>query len=188
MSTPEWIIGILAGTGLAAASGFRVFLPMFVLSLAARMHWIELNDHLSWLGSGTASVILGVAMVVEILAYLIPWVDHMLDVIAIPLAGIAGTLAVAALLKDTDPALTWTLALIAGGGTATAVQAGTTATRATSTATTGGLANPLVSSTESFMSLVVSLLAVVAPVIGFLLVLLLFYLIYRLFRRKKSPS
>lgn len=188
MNTPDLIIGILAGIGLAAASGFRVFLPMFVLSLAAHSGSIPLNDKLAWLGSSTAMVILGVAMVVEIGAYLIPWVDHLLDVIAVPLAAIAGTLMVAAVLRDTDPALTWTLALIAGGGTATAVQTSTTATRAASTATTGGLANPLFSASESVLSLVFSILAIVAPLIAFLLVAGIIFLIYKLFRRRKTKK
>ena len=186
MSTGEWLIGIMAGIGLAAATGFRVFLPMFMLSLAAHLHWLSLNPHLAWLGSKTALVILGVATMAEVLAYLIPWVDHLLDVIAMPLAGIAGTLAVAAVLKDTDPALTWALALIAGGGTATAVQTSTSATRVTSTATTGGLANPLFSTAESFMSLVLSILSIMAPLLALIVLLLIFWLIRRLFRRKKT--
>jgi len=186
MTGSEWLIGIMAGIGLAAATGFRVFLPMFMLSLAAHLHWLSLNPHLAWLGSKTALVILGVATVAEIMAYLIPWIDHLLDTIAIPLAGLAGTLAVAAVLKDTDPALTWALALIAGGGTATAVQTSTSATRLTSTATTGGLANPLFSSVESFISLILSVLSIVAPLLAILILLLLFWAVYRLFRKKKN--
>jgi len=186
MQTPGMITGILAGIGLAAASGFRVFLPLFVLSIAAKTGLTGLNEKFAWLGSDTALIILGVATLTEIAAYLIPWVDHLLDMLAFPLAGIAGTLAVASTLQHTDPALTWTLALIAGGGTATAVQASTSAGRVASTSATGGLANPLFAAGESLVSFLFSVLALAAPLAAFLLVAAVLYFIYRLAKRKKN--
>jgi len=107
MSGAGIITGIFAGIGLAAASGFRVFLPLFVLSLASKFDVLTLNEKFAWLGSDLAVIILGVATVVEIAAYLIPWLDHLLDAAALPLAGIAGTIAMASMLKGTDPALTY---------------------------------------------------------------------------------
>ena len=186
MSGAGIITGIFAGIGLAAASGFRVFLPLFVLSLASKFDVLTLNEKFAWLGSDLAVIILGVATVVEIAAYLIPWLDHLLDAAALPLAGIAGTIAMASMLKGTDPALTWTLALIAGGGTATAVQGSTTVTRATSTATTGGLANPVFSTFEAITSLIFSILAILMPVIAFLLVMVILYKITKLIRKKHN--
>jgi len=186
MALSGTLMSIFAGIGLAAAAGFRVFLPLLVLSLAAKFHIIGLNEKFAWLGSDVAVLILGIATLVEILAYLIPYVDHLLDMIALPLAGIAGTMAMASTLQDTDPALTWALALIAGGGTAAAVHTSTATTRAASTATTGGLANPLVSTVESVMSFLVSLLAVLAPVLAVLVLGLLFWGVYKLFKRRST--
>ncbi len=188
MSGPSLIISIFTGIGLAAAAGFRIFLPLFALSIAARMHLMPLNEKFAWLGSDIALAILFIATIVEIGAYLIPWVDHMLDAIAIPLAGIAGTFAVGATLTDLDPAVTWALALIAGGGTATAVQASTSTTRVASTATTGGLANPVFGAVESVMSFIFSLLAFVMPVLGVILLLVIGYFVFKIFRKKKQKS
>ena len=84
--TPETILSILLGIGLAASVGFRVFLPLFALSLASFFDVIPLNENWNWIGDSTALIILGIATFVEILAYLIPWIDNMLDVIALPLA------------------------------------------------------------------------------------------------------
>ena len=186
MSGVNIITGIFAGVGLAAASGFRVFLPLFILSLASKFDVLTLNEKFAWLGSDLAVIILGVATVVEMAAYLIPWLDHLLDAAAIPLAGIAGTIAVASLLKGTDPALTWTLAIIAGGGTATAVQGSTTVTRATSTATTGGLANPFISSVETLLSFIFSLLAILIPLVAVIFTALMLWFIFKIFRKKKK--
>ena len=75
--TSETIISIFLGIGLAASVGFRVFLPLFALSLAAYFGVWELNQHWVWIGSLAALIILGVATLVELLAYFIPWVDNL---------------------------------------------------------------------------------------------------------------
>ena len=140
---PDTIISLFLGIGLAASAGFRVFLPLFALSFAAYLGVWELNDNWQWIGSLTALITLGIATVVEIFAYFIPWVDNALDTIALPLAGIAGTAAVVSTASNMDPVITWSLAIIAGGGTATAIKGANATGRLTSTGTTGGLANPL---------------------------------------------
>ena len=119
---PDTIISLFLGIGLAASAGFRVFLPLFALSFAAYLGVWELNDNWQWIGSLTALITLGIATVVEIFAYFIPWVDNALDTIALPLAGIAGTAAVVSTASNMDPVITWSLAIIAGGGTATAIK------------------------------------------------------------------
>ncbi|MDH3699391.1 MAG: DUF4126 domain-containing protein, partial [Flavobacteriaceae bacterium] len=89
--TSETIISIFLGVGLAASVGFRVFLPLFALSLAAYFGVWELNDNWQWIGSLAALITLGAATIIEIFAYFIPWFDNLLDSIAVPLAAIAGT-------------------------------------------------------------------------------------------------
>lgn len=86
--TTETILSIFLGVSLAASVGFRVFLPLFVLSIASYTGMWELNENWDWLGSLPALITLGVAMILEIGAYFIPWVDTVLDAIAIPLAAI----------------------------------------------------------------------------------------------------
>ena len=91
--TSETVISIFLGVGLAASAGFRVFLPLFALSLAGYFGVWELNANWQWIGSLAAVLTLGIATVVEVFAYFIPWVDNALDSIAIPLAAVAGTTA-----------------------------------------------------------------------------------------------
>src|SRR3990167_7491097 len=103
----ETLISIFLGVGLAASVGFRIFLPLFVLSLASYFGLWDLNENWEWIGSLTAVIALGVAMIIEIGAYFIPWVDHLLDSIAIPLAAIAGTAVMVATAANLDPLVTW---------------------------------------------------------------------------------
>lgn len=185
--TTETIISVFLGIGLSASVGFRVFVPLFALSLAAYFNIWELNESWEWIGSLTAVVTLGVATLVEIFAYYIPYVDNALDSIAIPLAAIAGTAVMVSTVADLSPVITWALAIIAGGGTAAAVAGSSGATRLASTATTGGIANPVVSTIETGTSIVMSILAVFVPIIAFVVVIIILYLIFRLYK-KIRPS
>ena len=121
----ETIISVCLGIGLAASAGFRVFVPLFVLSLATHFGYVPVGDSFAWIGSLTAIICLGIATIVEILGYYIPYIDNLLDTLAVPLAGIAGTVVMASTLVDLDPMITWGLAIIAGGGTATAINSAT---------------------------------------------------------------
>ena len=161
--TTEMILSIFLGIGLAASSGFRVFVPLFALSCAAYFHIISLNDSWQWVGSTPALIILGVASIAESISYLIPLVDHLLDTVAVPLAGIAGTLVMASTLTDMSPAMTWALAIIAGGAAAT-IKGTAATTRVASTATTGGLANPAVSVAETGTAIGLSALSIFSPI------------------------
>lgn len=184
----EIVYALLIGIGVAAASGFRVFLPLFGLALAGRFGGVTLGQDFTWLVSDGALLALGTAMVAEIAGYYLPLVDHLLDAFTTPAAIMAGTLATAAMLAGIDdPVLKWGLALIAGGGAAGAVQAGSVVARAASTATTGGLGNPVVSTLEWMGALLVTVLAFLAPVLVALgLVLLVAGLVRRLARRRPT--
>lgn len=179
---PETIFSILLGIGLAASVGFRIFVPLFALSIASYYNVIPLNENWQWVGSSGAMIALGIATVVEIGAYLVPWLDNLLDTIAVPLAALAGTAVMLSTAADLDPVVTWSLAIIAGGGTATAIKASTSTARLTSTATTGGIANPIVSTVESGTSIVMSILAFVAPVFAIIFVIIILWLMFKVFR------
>lgn len=185
--TTETIISIFLGIGLSASVGFRVFVPLFALSLASYFNIWELNESWEWIGSLTAVVTLGVATLVEIFAYYIPYIDNVLDSIAIPLAAIAGTAVMVSTVADLSPAITWALAIIAGGGTAAAVAGSSGATRLASTVTTGGIANPVVSTIETGTSIVMSVFSIFIPMIAFIFVIIILYIIFRLYK-KIRPS
>lgn len=181
--TPDTILSIFLGIGLAASVGFRVFLPLFALSLAAYMGVWELNENWQWIGSLAALLTFGVATVVEIFAYFIPWVDNALDTLAVPLAAIAGTAVVVSTVANLDPVVTWSLAIIAGGGTATAIKGANAAGRLTSTATTGGVANPVVSTIETGTAVAVSTASILVPPIAAILVIVILVVIFRIYRK-----
>lgn len=182
----ETILSIFLGIGLATSAGFRVFLPLFAMSLAAHFQIIPLNESLAWVGGFPAMIALGIAMIAEILGYYLPFIDNILDTIATPLAAIAGTVAMASTLVDLDPMLTWGLAIIAGGGTATAMQGMTTVTRLASSVKTAGLGNPVVSTVETGTAVTLSALSIFLPIIAVVIVVILFGLIYFVYRKFKK--
>nr|WP_321222734.1 DUF4126 domain-containing protein [uncultured Psychroserpens sp.] len=186
--TTDTIISIFLGIGLSASVGFRVFVPLFALSLAAHFNLWELNDSWQWIGSLTAVITLGVATVVEIFGYYIPYIDNLLDSIAIPLATIAGTAVMVSTVADLSPAITWALAIIAGGGTAAAVAGSSGVTRLASTTTTGGFGNPIVSTLETGSSIIMSIVSLFIPVLAFIFVLVIFYFVFKIFKKFKRSK
>lgn len=161
-----YLLSAFIGIGLAAASGFRVFLPMFAVSLASYMHWIPMNENFEWLSGLPTLITTGIATVVEILAYYIPFIDHLLDTISVPMATIAGSVLFASQFADLGTFPQWALALIAGGGTAATISSGFAGLRAASTATTGGLGNSVVGTAETAGAGIMAFLAMAAPVIA----------------------
>ncbi len=176
------IFSILLGIGLAASVGFRIFVPLFALSIASYYNVIPLNENWEWISGIPALITLGIATVVEIVAYLVPWLDNVLDTIAIPLAAVAGTAVMLSTAADLEPLITWSLAIIAGGGTATAIKTSTSTTRLASTATTGGIANPVVSTVETGSSIIMAVLAFVAPVLAIIVLIIVLWLLFRVFK------
>lgn len=189
-----YVISIFVGIGLAAATGFRVFLPMFAVSLASYFHWIPANESFQWLASLPALITTGVATVMEILAYYIPYIDNILDSISIPLATIAGSVLFASQYIGLDGVSEWALALIAGGGTAATIASGFAGTRVASTATTGGIGNHVVATTETAGASVMSIFALALPVLAFIFAIGLVILVFVFGRkiwnkfRKKEPK
>jgi hypothetical protein len=170
VSWAEALLSLGAGVALAAAAGLRVFVPLLVLGSAARLGWLPLQSGFEWLASTTGLAAIAVAVVLEVAAYYIPWIDNMLDVAAGPLAVAGGVVAVAAVTTELPPALRWALAVVAGGGAAGVVQALTSLTRLKSTAVTGGFGNPILATLELFGSLAISIVAVVVPLVALVLV------------------
>jgi hypothetical protein len=167
----ETALSICVGIGLSAACGFRVFVPLLVMSIASLSGHMTLAHGFAWIGTYPALVSLSVATCIEIAGYYVPWLDHLLDTLATPASIVAGTIVTASAVGDMSPFLKWTVAVIAGGGAAGLVQGATVMTRAASTATTGGLANPLLSTLELAGATLTSILAIVAPVVAVLLLI-----------------
>ncbi len=173
------LLSIALGLGLAAACGFRVFVPLLAMGVAVRSGHLAVSPGFAWVGSDAALIAFGVATVCEIAGYYIPWVDNLLDTVATPTAVVAGMLAAASVMTHMDPLLRWTVAVLAGGGVATAVQSVTVAGRQLSSLTTLGLGNPILATLETVSSAVLAVLAILVPVLALLLVALLFVLAVR---------
>ncbi|MGB1754386.1 MAG: DUF4126 domain-containing protein [Candidatus Thalassarchaeaceae archaeon] len=191
MNEFDIILALCMGLGLAAASGFRVFLPPFLLSIAVRADAVEVdltNTSLEYFDSNVAVILLGVATIAELAAYYVPWVDNILDSIASPAAIVAGTGMTAIVLGGTDPVIQWALAIIAGGGVTAAVQGATVVTRGVSTAITAGIGNPVVSTGENIASLILSIIAIVLAPLAAILVVILFAMIVKKTLKKAKPS
>ena len=189
----DTLLAVFLGVGLSAACGFRIFFPLFIMSIASISGNLGLSQGFEWIATYPALITFGIATLFEILAYYIPWVDNLLDAIATPAAIAAGVIVMAAAVGDMNPLLKWTLAVIVGGGIAGTVQGFTGLVRLASSATTGGLGNSVVSTMEAGGSFILSILAIFLPIVAFIavLILMLFAIrkVYsRLFRKKQLTS
>lgn len=155
----EWSsVLVMASLGvlLAAATGLRAFIPPFILACVGGLGWIRLGDGFTWLASPLVIGTLGAAIVVEILADKVPLVDHCVDAVQFLVKPVAGAITAAAAVGGTDPAIPAMAALLAGGAVAGATHTAKAATRAGSTASTGGTANPVLSVIEDVLALAVA--------------------------------
>ncbi|GAB3903570.1 DUF4126 domain-containing protein [Larkinella knui] len=184
----EWLLSLCLGIALSACCGFRIFVPLLVASLAIKVGWIAVTPGFEWMSSWTAVFLLATATIIEIGAYYIPWLDNALDTVATPIAFVAGTILTTSFVDIDVPMLKWGLGLIAGGGTAGLIQAGTSLLRIGSTATTGGLGNPVIASAENVASFGLSLVAVFLPLIAaFLVLVVIIFFIRLMVTRGRQP-
>lgn len=181
----EVIFSLALGLGLSAACGFRVFVPMLVICLAARSGHLTLAEGWLWLASTPALVAFSTATVLEVVAYYIPVVDHVLDVMTAPVAAVAGTVAAAAVFVEISPLLKWVLAIVAGGGAASVVHGAKTVARAGISIPTFGMGNWLLSTGELFSAFGVSLLSLLMPLLGFIFCIGLALLAFAVYRRRR---
>jgi len=188
----DTLIEVLLGISLSVAAGFRVFVPLLVLSGASVVAHLNLPTDFDWLETPQALVVFAIACLLEIMGYYVPWLDHLLDIVSTPAAIIAGTVVAASLTPDIDPIAQWIFALIAGGGAAGLTKGVMNLFRITSTAASGGLTNPILATIELGIALSLSVLAVTMPLVaGTLLLVLLIVGVQRLrrfFSAWRSPQ
>ena len=178
------LLSVCVGLGIAAATGFRIFLPLLIGNVASLMGWYHFSDSFAWMGSWTAFAILSSATVAEIVAYYVPFLDNLLDKIALPLAVGAGTLISTSYMSDDIAApLKWGLGLIAGGGAAGLIHTAMGMLRLGSSAGTAGTENPIVTTGENGAAATVCVLGFVIPVvIAIAVIILLVFVIKKLWR------
>jgi hypothetical protein len=138
---------------LSSTAGVRAFVTLLAVSLA--MHWGLLPapaHQFAWLASDGALAVLVVAGILEVLGDKIPLVDHGLHVLQTIAKPVAGALIAGAVVAPGNDPSSILLAVL-GGANALAIHGVSATARAASTATTGGLANPIVSVVEDVLAI-----------------------------------
>lgn len=199
----DQIFTLLASLGLSFSAGVRAYLPILILGIASDVGPVDLGPlgkfqmHLrsgfDWIGNPFFLVLIGLLTIYEFSADKIPVIDHLNDVVHTIIRPLAGALIVTATtnsLSDSGSIGAWTAAIIGAGLAGTSHTVKAAVVRPTSTATTAGLANPLISLVEDVMVLFTSLLAVLLPFLAILVPVLLFltiWLVVRRLRRRNRP-
>jgi Domain of unknown function (DUF4126) len=186
----QTVVEVMLAISLSAAAGFRVFIPLLALSTASVLGHVDLPARFDWIENPQAMTLFAIAALLEIIGYSIPWFDHLLDIVATPAAIISGTIVAASLTPEMDPLAKWVLALAFGGGAAGITKGLMNLLRGGSTAATGGLANPVFAFGELAIAVILSVLAIVAPVVAAAIVVGIFgfgiYKIIQFFRGRAS--
>lgn len=171
----EVILSLILGISLSAACGFRIFVPLLIMSIASLAGHLSLNPGFQWIGTYPALIAFALATALEIAAYYIPWLDNLLDSIAIPASIVAGIIVSASCFSGMSPFLKWVLVVVAGGGSAALVQGLTVVARGISSLTTRGGTNAYLSSAEALGSAALSIMAIVVPLIVAVIIIFLIY-------------
>jgi len=179
------LLSVATGLALAAAAGFRAFVPLLAAGLAIHFGYVEAAPGFDWLGEPIVLAALGVATLTEITAYYVPGVDHVLDLIGAPVAVAAGIVATAGVIVGLPDWLRWFTAIGAGGAVATAGHALNAVGRAKTGLASGGFGNPLYSTAELGGSVLLASLALLLPLIAVVAVIAI--VVWLLQRRRRRP-
>ncbi len=179
------LLSVATGLALAAAAGFRAFVPLLAAGLAIHFGYVEAAPGFDWLGEPIVLVALSVATLTEITAYYVPGVDHVLDLIGAPVAIAAGIVAAAGVIVGLPDWLRWFTAIGAGGAVATAGHALNAVGRAKTGLASGGFGNPLYSTAELGGSVLLASLALLLPIVA--VVAISAIVAWLLQRRRRRP-
>ncbi|HEX8170717.1 MAG TPA: DUF4126 domain-containing protein [Thermoanaerobaculia bacterium] len=188
MTATHLTLAILLGLGLSASTGLNTFLPLLLLSATTHFHiaGMTLGTKFAWLASDTALIVLVIATAVELVADKVPAVDHFLDSIGTFVRPLAGTLATASVLTGVDPTVAAVVGLVLGAPASLGLHTLKAATRVTSSATTFGCANPILSLVEDVISFALSMTAIFAPLVVPLFLALLIFALWRVVKRLRA--
>lgn len=182
-------LAVSMGLALATTCGLRAFLPLLVISILGALGKVELGAGFAWMASPAAIACFSTAVIAEIVADKVPAVDHALDVAGMVVKPTAAAVAAASMVTGFDPMLALVLGLITGGVAAETVHIAKAKARVLSSAFTGTIANPVLSTAEDVLAIAGVTLSVLVPVLGLLLFATLASLIlWRFYRRRSRRS
>lgn len=185
----EAVLGLMTALGLSTAAGLNAYLPLLIVGGLDR--WTELltlDAPYDALAEPQVMIAIGVIALVDFVGDKIPAIDSVLHAVGIVIAPVAGALvALAATGNDTvDPAF----AIVLGVAAAAATHGARSIVRPASTAFTGGTGNPLLSLGEDTTSTILSVGAVIVPVVAAVVALLVVGLLWwgvsRMWRRRRT--
>jgi hypothetical protein len=186
----------LTGTGLAASAGLNAYIPLLTMGLLGRYtDAIDLPTGWSWLSNGWTLLILAVLLAIEVVADKVPLVDHANDLVQTVVRPTAGGLAFGAgssseTVTVSDPGSffgshQW-VPVAAGVLIAFAVHGLKAASRPVVNATTAGIGAPVASTLEDIGSVLMSVLAILLPVLVLVgLILLVWFGVWVVRRRRR---
>ena len=177
------IVNIFSAFGLSTAAGLNAYLPLLTVGLLARYtNLIHLSGPYELLTNPLVLLVIAVLALLDFIGDKIPAVDHTLHAAGLIVAPIAGAILFMAANSSTG-SISPVLAAICGVLIAGTTQSARATARPLATVTTAGVANPIISFFEDVVSLVLSVMAIIVPILAFLLVLLFAFLMVMLFRR-----
>jgi hypothetical protein len=186
----DLLTGIFTAFGLSASAGLNAYIPLLLVGLLAKYtDLIHLNQPWDTLANPWIIFLLCILVIIEMLADKLPAVNHINDLIQTLIRPAAGAIAFAAsanVVTDISPVLALAAGLLVAG-TVHVAKAG--AVRPMVTATTGGAGNIPVSIAEDVVSTVLSIVAIILPVlVGTLMIVLAVFLIYWIYRRSNRET
>jgi uncharacterized membrane protein len=173
---------------LTTTAGLRGFLTLFAASVAAHYHWIHPSAGFTWLGADGTVIVLGIFALLEMAADKVPAVDHALHAVSFAARPLAAAILVGGTVNTSNSAELYGL-MAAGALNSLVVHGSSAATRAASSATTFGLANPIISVVEDVLTILGLVLSFVFPILAAILALILVIALivtaHRIYRRAR---
>ena len=184
------ILGIFSAFGLSASAGLNAYIPLLVVSILARFtNLIELNTPWDALTSWWVIGLLTLLSLIEFFADKFPAINHVNDIIQTfvrPAAGAIVFAASAEVITNIHPVLSLAAGLLVAGGVHATKSL---AVRPAVTAATGGAGNIPVSILEDIVSTILSILAVVIPVVlACALIIITAWIVWRFQKKKNTLS
>lgn len=186
----------LTGTGLAASAGLNAYIPLLLMGMLARFtDLVDLPSGWTWLSNGWVLLILGILLAIEMVADKVPVVDHVNDVVQTVVRPTAGGLAFGAgssaqTVTVSDPGSFFSshqwIPIASGVLIALCVHTFKAAARPVVNVSTAGMGAPVVSTAEDLSSGLLSLLALLVPVLVLIGVALLAWAAVQIMRRRRQ--
>ncbi|HLR42946.1 MAG TPA: DUF4126 domain-containing protein [Pseudogracilibacillus sp.] len=181
-------MAILLGIGLSAAAGFRVFIPLLIVNILAKLSYVTLAENFDWLGSTSATIAVSLAVILELASSVIPVIDNIVKVLATPLAIGAGIILVASFMGGADPTFRWVISIVAGGGTATLTQIVSTTVRGTVNFVTAGAGGIVVTIFETLIAIIVTILSILMPILSLVFLGVIIYFVMKVMKKRRDVS